>query len=59
MKRHEPRPIFLDQDQAEACLELWSSKKFDTNDIARMLRVPEHAVSRLIQAARDLARAPA
>lgn len=59
MRRSQPRPAFLDQDQAEACLELWSSKKFDTNDIARILRVPEHAVSRLIQAARDLARAPA
>ncbi|CDN93673.1 hypothetical protein BN949_02828 [Agrobacterium tumefaciens] len=59
MKRSQPRPAFLDQDQAEACLELWSSKKFDTNDIARILRVPEHAVSRLIQAARDLARAQA
>lgn len=59
MKRRQPRPAFLDQDQAEACLELWSSKKFDTNDIARILRVPEPAVSRLIQAARDLARVPA
>lgn len=59
MKRREPRPVFLDQDQAEACLELWSSKKFDTNDIARILRVPEHSVCRLIQAARDLARATA
>lgn len=59
MKPRQPRPVFLDQDQAEACLELWYSKKFDTNDIARILRVPEHAVSRLIQAARDLARAPA
>ncbi len=58
MKQRQPRLVFLDQDQAEACLELWSSKKFDTNDIARILRVPEHAVSRLIQAARDLARAP-
>lgn len=59
MKRPQPRPVFLDQDQAEACLELWSSKKFDTNDIARILRVPEHAVSRLVQAARDMARAQA
>lgn len=53
------RAVFLDADQAEACLELWSSKKFDTYDISRMLRVPEHAVCRLIQAARDLARATA
>ncbi|WP_421440683.1 hypothetical protein [Agrobacterium tumefaciens] len=57
MTGHRSRTVFLDHDQAEAALELWASKKFDTNDIARILRVPEHAVCRLIQAARDLARA--
>lgn len=50
------RNYLLTADQAEQCLELWSCGKFDTFDIARFLRVPEHAVCRIIQAARDVAR---
>ncbi|MDQ1185957.1 hypothetical protein [Agrobacterium larrymoorei] len=56
MTRRAIKGAYLDADQAEACLELWASRKFDTHDIHRILRVPEHAVCRLIQAARDLAR---
>ncbi|MFK0330887.1 hypothetical protein ACIQUB_07165 [Rhizobium sp. NPDC090275] len=44
----------IDADQAEHCLELWASKRFDTLDIARFLRIPEHVVCRTIQAARDI-----
>lgn len=41
----------LDSDQAKACLLLWRSA-----EIAQLLTVPEPAVCRLIQAARDVAR---
>ena len=46
----------LTAGEAEACLELWLSRKFDTFDIARFLGVPEHVICRTIQAARDVAR---
>lgn len=50
------RQVLLDADQAEHCLELWASGVFDTFDIHRFLRVPEPAVARTIQAARDIRR---
>ncbi|PRD42356.1 hypothetical protein C5748_16310 [Phyllobacterium phragmitis] len=46
----------LDENEAQHALELWGTRKFDTHDIARFLRVPEHAVCRLIQATRDIMR---
>lgn len=45
----------LTSNEAEACLELWASRKFDTNDISRLLGVHESAVARTVQAARDMA----
>lgn len=48
--------VFLNPDQVEHCLELWQCKKFDTVDISKFLRVPELAVVRTIQAARDIVR---
>lgn len=56
MRRRREAPLFLDRLQAELCLELWSTKKFDTAQIASFLDVPEPAICRTIQAARDLAR---
>lgn len=46
----------LDARQAEICLGLWSTKQYDTFDIARLLNVGEDTVARTIQAARDVAR---
>lgn len=46
----------LDARQAEICLGLWSTKLYDTFDIARLLNVGEDTVARTIQAARDVAR---
>lgn len=46
----------LDAVQAKACLILWKFGQFDTNDIGRVLRVPEPVVCRLLHAARDVAR---
>lgn len=53
--RRGPSPR-LDARQAEICLGLWSTKQYDTFDIARLLNVGEDAVARTIQAARDVAR---
>lgn len=44
----------LNAEQAGYVLELWQSRRFDTFDIHRILRVPEHAVARTIQTARDV-----
>ncbi len=46
--------ILPNDEQAGYVLELWQSKKFDTFDIHRMLRLPEPVVCRTIQAARDV-----
>jgi hypothetical protein len=54
--RNDASQTLLDEDQARACLVLWKSGQFDTDDIRRLLNVPEPAVCRLLQAARDLAR---
>lgn len=50
------RGVHLDEYQAEAALELWSTRKMDTYTIARLLRVHEAQVCRVIQAARDVTR---
>lgn len=57
MSRTIPKPSpLLTANEAEICLELWATKRFDTFDIARLLSVREDAVARTIQAARDIAR---
>ncbi len=55
MLRKGPSPR-LDARQAEICLGLWSTKQYDTFDIARMLKVGEDAVARTVQASRDVTR---
>lgn len=52
--KKKPEQIFLTASEAEICLELWATKKFDTAHIASFLRVKEHAVSRCIHPARGL-----
>ncbi len=42
--------------QAKAVLVMFESNHFDTLDIAQLLHVPEAAVSRVIQASRDIVR---
>ncbi len=55
--RQMRRPFrMLTANEAEICLELWSTRRFDTYDIARLLCVGEDAVARTIQASRDVAR---
>ncbi|NTE68375.1 hypothetical protein G6M85_22535 [Agrobacterium tumefaciens] len=49
-------PVTMAVDDAEHCLRLWSTKKFDTSEIARFLSVHESVVCRTIQAARDIVR---
>ncbi|MFM2278171.1 MAG: hypothetical protein RLZZ444_402 [Pseudomonadota bacterium] len=51
-KKQPPLPT---ANQAEAILELWMSKKFDTHDIGRFLNLHESVVERTIHAARDTA----
>lgn len=46
----------LDADDAEHCLRLWSTKQFDTLEIAGFLKTHESVVCRTIQAARDIMR---
>lgn len=53
VRRNAFRPLY--SHEAEAVLHLWGSGVFDTNDIARLLRVGEDAVARTVQAARDMA----
>ncbi|NVP56069.1 hypothetical protein [Mycoplana rhizolycopersici] len=53
---HRRPSRLLTANEAEICLELWATKRFDTFDIARLLCVGEDAVARTIQAARDIAR---
>lgn len=42
--------------QAELILVLWSTCRYDSLDIARLVQVSEAAVCRTVQAARDLVR---
>lgn len=42
--------------QAKAALVMFESGHFDTADIAQVLRVPEAAVCRVLQASRDIVR---
>lgn len=44
----------LNQLQAKAAIVLFDSKVFDTADIAEVLGVKEAAVSRTLQASRDI-----
>lgn len=44
----------MSDTEAVAALILWESRQFDTAEIAKLLRVPEPAVSRTIGAARAL-----
>lgn len=53
VRRKAFRPLY--SHEAEAVLLLWGSGVFDTNDIALLLRIGEDAVSRTVQAARDMA----
>ncbi len=46
----------LTANEAEICLELWATKRFDTFDIACLLGVGEDAVARTIQTTRDIVR---
>ena len=46
--------MLLTAAEAEICLDLWATKKFDTAHIASFLGVKEHAVSRCIHLARGL-----
>ena len=56
MKGGQADPCFLTADQVENCLTLWYRGGFDTFDIGRFLNVPEPAVCRTLQAARDVRR---
>ena len=42
--------------QAKAAIVMFDSRVFDTADIAAVLGVPEAAVSRTLQASRDIVR---
>lgn len=46
----------MNETEALAVIVLWDSRYFDTNEIARLLRIEEAAVSRTIGAARAIAR---
>lgn len=52
----QARTCFLTADQVEDCLALWYRGGFNTFDIGRFLNVPEPAVCRTLQAARDIRR---
>lgn len=54
MKGGAAEHCFLTPDQVEDCLNLWYRGGFNTFDIGRFLGVPEHAVCRTLQAARDV-----
>lgn len=46
----------MDELTARAVLVLHASRQFDSFDIAVLLTLPEHQVTRLVQASRDVIR---
>lgn len=48
------RTALATADEAERIMELWGSRRFDTNDIGRLVNLHESVVARTIQAVRDM-----